>query len=359
MHIIHLVSNHTWGGGEQYVLDLARTMAAEGHCIEIISRPVSQVVDRFTKAGLAPVAKMPLRGAIDFISPLRLASRLRQCDDVIIHVHNFKDAIIATRARSLSGNGKVRVVLTRHLIKEGHTSGLYRDLYARLDAIIFVSELAREGFLKSNPPVDRSKLHVVHNSIRVPSPSTAPELTTPSDTPIIMCHGRISPEKGLDTLLNALSRITDCKWILRIAGEGTAQHVGPLKQQAVRLGIAERVEWLGFRTDIHSVIPTATIGVVPSTWQEPFGLAVLDYMAHGVPVITTNNGAQPEYLTSGQDAILVPPADADALAKALRSILSSPEHGATIGRAGAETFNSRLSYPHFLNNIYSVYQSVR
>ena len=66
MHVIHLVSNNTWGGGEQYVLDLSRAMVADGHHIEIITRPVSDVIDRFTGCGLSPVAKMPLRGAIDF-----------------------------------------------------------------------------------------------------------------------------------------------------------------------------------------------------------------------------------------------------------------------------------------------------
>ncbi|MDE5923045.1 MAG: glycosyltransferase family 4 protein [Muribaculum sp.] len=359
MHIIHLVSNNTWGGGEQYVLDLSQAMVADGHHIEIITRPVNDVIDRFTRCGLSPVAKMPLRGAIDFISAVRLGARLRQCDEVIIHVHNFKDAIVATRARSLSGNDKVRIVLTRHLIKAGRTSAMYRDLYARLDAVIFVSDLARKEFLSSNPPIAPEKLHVVHNSIAVPRHTVVPADISKSDVPVIMHHGRISPEKGLDILLDALSTLTDIPWILRIAGEGTAGHVGPLKQQARRLDIDKRIEWLGFRPDVHSIIPSAAIGVVPSTWREPFGLAVLDYMSCGVPVVTTDNGAQPEYLTSGKDAILVPPSDSAALAAALRTLLTDNAVLQKIGTAGADTFNRSLSYPRFLQHIYSIYQSVR
>lgn len=359
MHIIHLVSNGTWGGGEQYVLDLSRALVSDGHRVEIISRPVNEVVDRFTANGLAPVARMPLRGAIDIISAVRLASRLRRCDEVIVHVHNFKDAIVATRARALSGNDKVRVVLTRHLVKEGRTSAIYRELYSRLDAIIFVSALARNEFLKSAPPISSDKLHVVHNSIVVPPHHSVPSDIPPTDVPVIMHHGRISPEKGLDVLFDALDMLADLPWQLRIAGEGKAQHVGPLKQQAKRLGIADRVEWLGFRTDVHDIIPTATIGVVPSTWCEPFGLAVLDYMAHGVPVVTTDNGAQPEYLTDGNDSLLVPPSDAAALASALRTLLTDEATRRRIARGAAATFDQSLSYPTFYNRILSVYQSVR
>ncbi len=359
MHVIHLVSNNTWGGGEQYVLDLSRAMVADGHHIEIITRPVSDVIDRFTGCGLSPVAKMPLRGAIDFISAVRLGTRLRQCDEVIVHVHNFKDAIVATRARALSGNSKVRIVLTRHLVKAGRTSSMYRDLYSRLDAVIFVSDLARKEFLSSNPPIDREKLHVVHNSIASPRATSLPEDIARTDVPVIMHHGRISPEKGLDVLFDALSTLTDLPWILRIAGEGSARNVGPLKQQSRRLGIDSRIEWLGFRPDVHSIIPSASIGVVPSTWREPFGLAVLDYMAGAVPVVTTDNGAQPEYLTPGKDAILVPPSDAGALAAALRTLLTDDDARQAIAAAGAETFRRSLSYPRFLQNIYSIYQSVR
>lgn len=113
-----------------------------------------------------------------------------------MHVHNFKDAIVATRARALSGNSKVRIVLTRHLVKAGRTSSMYRDLYSRLDAVIFVSDLARKEFLSSNPPIDREKLHVVHNSIASPRATSLPEDIARTDVPVIMHHGRISPEKG-------------------------------------------------------------------------------------------------------------------------------------------------------------------
>jgi glycosyltransferase involved in cell wall biosynthesis len=236
---------------------------------------------------------------------------------------------------------------------------MYTELYSHLNAVIFVSELAKREFLKTGPQIAPEKLYVVHNSITVPKPEAVPADIAASDVPVIMHHGRISPEKGLDVLFDALATLTDLPWRLRIAGVGVAQVVGPLKQQATRLEIADRVEWLGFRKDLHAIIPTASIGVVPSTWREPFGLAVLDYMAHGIAVITTDNGAQPEYLTSGKDALLVPPSDAKALADALRSLLSDDNRRSAIAAAGAATFAEKLSYDKFLQQICTIYQTIR
>lgn len=360
MHIIHLVSNKTWGGGEQYVFDLCQALRAEGHTVELIARPVESVTKRFADGGLAPAATMPLRGAIDIVSVMKLARRLRSAGETVVHVHNFKDALVAVRARALSGNDKVRVVLTRHLVKEARTSAMYNDLYARLDAVIFVSQMAMETFLKSAPKIDRAKLYTVHNSIRVPARAKASETptTTSPEVPAIMHHGRIVPEKGLNVLLDALATLTDLPWRLEIAGMGRPEDVGPLKQQVRRLGLDDRVEWLGFRDDIDSLIRHADIGAVPSQWAEPFGLAVLDYMARGVAVVTTNNGAQPEYLTDEKDALMVPPGSHEALAKALRRLLTDSALRHTIAGEGKRTFDEKLSYDRFLHEITDVYREV-
>ena len=138
MKIIHLGSNKVWGGGEQYVLDLATTFAAKGNDVSIVSRNINAVTHRFTDAGL-PVTTMALKGDIDIISPIKLARLIGKEQPVVLHVHNFKDATTALRARTLSRNSNVRIVMTRHLVKPAKK----KSLYNRLDAMIFVSHLAR------------------------------------------------------------------------------------------------------------------------------------------------------------------------------------------------------------------------
>ena len=349
MKIIHLVSNKVWGGGEQYVIDLATTFASKGNEVTIVSRDIDTVTHRFKDAGL-PVTTMALKGAIDIASPFKLARLIGKEQPVVIHVHNFKDATTALRARTLSRNKNVRIVMTRHLVKAAKR----KSLYNKLDAMIFVSHLAKNEFMTTSPVIDANKIHVIHNSIKH-TPVTAE--STPDKELTLMFHGRLSPEKGIDTLLRAFAKAAIADARLIIAGSGNEEYVKELHAIADKAGISQQITWTGHITDIHPLIARADIGVCPSRARESFGLAVIEYMAHGKPVITTDNGAQPEYLTNGVDGIMTPPDDVDALAAAIKS-LSDAQRRQAIGKAAQKTFEEQLAYPVFTERIENVYKTV-
>ena len=342
MRIIHLVSNKVWGGGEQYVLDLATAFASRGNDVTIVSRNINAVTHRFTDAGL-PVTTMALKGDIDIISPIRLARLIGKEQPVVLHVHNFKDATTALRARTLSRNSNVRIVMTRHLVKAAKR----KSLYNRLDAMIFVSHLAKNEFMSTSPVIDTAKVHVIHNSIK--------QLPATTDNGqhnglALMFHGRLSPEKGIDVLLKAFAQAAIPDARLVIVGSGNQEYMKELQTIAENAGIAQQVTWAGHTSDIHPLIAKADIGVCPSRARESFGLSVVEYMAHGKPVITTNNGAQPEYITDGKDGILIAPDDIGALATAMQSLVSSEKRQA-IGKAAKATFDAHLSFPIFIEKI--------
>ena len=349
MRIIHLVSNKVWGGGEQYVLDLATAFASRGNDVTIVSRNINAVTHRFTDAGL-PVTTMALKGDIDIISPIRLARLIGKEQPVVLHVHNFKDATTALRARTLSRNSNVRIVMTRHLVKAAKR----KSLYNRLDAMIFVSHLAKNEFMSTSPVIDTAKVHVIHNSIK--------QLPATTDNGqhnglALMFHGRLSPEKGIDVLLKAFAQAAIPDARLVIVGSGNQEYMKELQTIAENAGIAQQVTWAGHTSDIHPLIAKADIGVCPSRARESFGLSVVEYMAHGKPVITTNNGAQPEYITDGKDGILIAPDDIGALATAMQSLVSSEKRQA-IGKAAKATFDAHLSFPIFIEKIEKVYKTI-
>ncbi|MBR4967574.1 MAG: glycosyltransferase family 4 protein [Bacteroidaceae bacterium] len=349
MRIIHLVSNKVWGGGEQYVLDLATEFASRGNDVAIVSRNINAVTNRFTDAGL-PVTTMALKGDIDIISPIKLARLIGKEQPVVLHVHNFKDATTALRARTLSRNSNVRIVMTRHLVKPAKI----KSLYNRLDAMIFVSHLAKNEFMSTSPVIDTAKVHVIHNSIK--------QLPATTDNGqhnglALMFHGRLSPEKGIDTLLKAFAQAQIADARLIIVGSGNQEYVKELQTIAENAGIAQQVTWAGHTSDIHPLIAKADIGVCPSRARESFGLSVVEYMAHGKPVITTNNGAQPEYITDGKDGILIAPDDVGALATAMQSLVSNEKRQA-IGKAAKATFDAHLSFPIFIEKIEKVYKTI-
>lgn len=141
--------------------------------------------------------------------------------------------------------------------------------------------------------------------------------------PIIAVVARLIPEKGVDVLLHACVRIRDIPWHLRIVGHGTEEE--RLRAIAVRLGLTDRVEFLGLRDDVEATLSEASINVHPCLWEEAFGLTIAEAMAAGCVTIASRIGGIPELITDGETGVLVPPGDDRQLAAALRELLKEPE----------------------------------
>lgn len=355
MKIFHVSSNKVWGGGEQYVLDLCRHLIADGYDVHVVCRNVGVLTERFRTLGTA-VSTLPLRGITDAVSAWRMSRMLASAGRCVVHVHNFKDAFTAAYARRLSGNRDVRIVVTRHLVRRGKTSLPYRWLYRETDAIVFVSELARREFLSVNPPVDESKLIVVHNSIVLGDTTTEAgdlraEYGIPDGSTLLMYHGRLAAEKGIDTLLQAVAETHREDIHLVMIGTGSDAYTHHIRTMADSLGIAGRVHLPGFRHDVIPYIRQADIGVMPSVVRESYLLSGLEYMSQQKCLITTDNGGQAEYVRHGINGLLCPPADAGALARTIVTAIDDVALRDAIGRQARADFETRMNYQTFYNNI--------
>lgn len=349
----------TWGGGEQYVLDLSRKCREVGDNVVIVSRGSTAVDDRFRREGLEPVT-MRMGGMLDFKSPRALSRLILDMpeDDVVVHVHTFKDAELAARAKSLVGGRKrVNLVCTRHLVKKGKRGWRWKKIYNGIDHLIFVSNLSKEEFLSGRPSIDSGKLIVVHNSVLPPEIGKREEPEARSkDRFQLLYTGRISREKGIDVLIKGLGFLKGEPVELRIAGAGPESLRKELMELAQNEGVSDRIKWLGFVADVYDEIRNADVCVVPSVWREPFGLTILEGMSQGKCVVTSNNGAQKEIITDGRDGVLVDPSDAEGLAEAILRLYRNPELREKIGERALVTFRNKFSYPIFLNKIREIYK---
>jgi glycosyltransferase involved in cell wall biosynthesis len=152
----------------------------------------------------------------------------------------------------------------------------------------------------------------------------------------------MQPYKGFHVLLDAVRRLRQQgreDVVLALCGEGP--QLPELREQARPLG--EQVRFLGRRDDVPQLLGGATIAVVPSLWEEAFGLAVAEGMAAGVPVVASRIGGIPEQVEDGQSGLLVPPGDADALAGALLRLLSDPEERTRLAAQGRERARNHFS----------------
>lgn len=133
--------------------------------------------------------------------------------------------------------------------------------------------------------------------------------------------GRLSPEKGIQCLLDAWTLLPD-QLELKILGDG------PLADTVAAAASADaRIDWLGHQpaTTVHTVMKEAKFLIVPSIWYEPFGLCVVEAFANGTPVIASRIGAMPEIIEHGKTGFLFDPADAAALARLTTAAFQQPE----------------------------------
>ncbi len=360
-HIIHIISNKVWGGGERYALDLCNALRDHDYKVTaIIRRKSTAVADQFRAKGIETLT-LRLGGAFDVFSAIKLSKILDRaaanCNRVVVHIHNFKDATTVLRAKALAtAKDKIKIVCTRHLISQAKTDRSHITLYNSLDDIIFVSKIAQDEFLLTEPTIDRNKLHVIHNSIIAPAPTANNK--SKSDTIALLFTGRIAQEKGIETLLRAMAKAkTKDKLRLNICGTGNPNYITQLQRTASDLDIADSINWLGYIDNIWAEISRADIGIMPSTVRESFGLSILEYMSQGKAVITTSNGAQPEIVTDGKDGLLVPSDDAEAMSAAIDKLAQDSDLRHTIGAAARNTYLTRFSYEHFFKAITEIYNA--
>ena len=363
--IFQIFANPSWGGGEQFVYDLSRRLMADGRRVVLVSRPSAVIGQRVAALG-APFHTLPMKGVADMLSALMLAHLIVKYRPATIHVHHFKDAFTAVYARLLcrAFGFRPRIVLTRHLVKPGKRGWIYRWLYGQIDRIAFVSELARREFLAGKPAVNPSKLCVIPNSVpeigEKPLAEELPDLRRKfgidPGTPLLFFCGRLVPEKGCDVLIKSCAQLKGRPFALFVAGNGTSEYETFLKDMTEQAGIGRQTHFLGFVQDVRSLLKQADLCAFPSVWAEPFGLTIIEAMQAGRALVTTDNGAQPEFVDNGTTGLLVPPADEERLAEALRRLLADDDLRRRMGRAAKECFDRHFSYERFYVRYLELYE---
>lgn len=193
----------------------------------------------------------------------------------------------------------------------------------------------------------------------IPNPLTAEELHQDFSSKNLVkdrlvFFGRLSEEKGIDTLLRALALVPEKELV--IIGEGPAK--AELEALATELGMANRVQFVGsrFGMELSSELKKAEAVVVPSAWYENLPYVVTESLALGLVVIAAESGGIPERITYGENGFLYPLGDTGALIEILQGL--SRQDLTTI-RHNAQKSVSDLSPEIFLQKIETLYQTLR
>jgi glycosyltransferase involved in cell wall biosynthesis len=180
------------------------------------------------------------------------------------------------------------------------------------------------------------------------------------DTVVIGAVSRLSPEKGLDYLLQSFAQLRQRlrqPLALRLAGDGPEE--GKLRNLARRLGIESDVEFRGWvaHEQLPAFLQEIDVFALPSTW-EGFGVAAVEASAMALPVVATNVYGIPDAVLDGRTGILVPPRDSDALAAALETLVADAAERRRLGESGREYVASQYDWRRNIAQMDRIYEDI-
>jgi glycosyltransferase involved in cell wall biosynthesis len=205
------------------------------------------------------------------------------------------------------------------------------------------------------PPLDLSVFDVGRPSTLTPS-----TFGVPAASPCFGIVGMLISWKGQDVFLRAAGRVLEqipnaYVFVVGAAPPGDRAFAESLRALAVNLGIADRVVFTGFRSDVPDVLKLLDVVVHASVQKEPFGRVIAEAMVMGRPVVATNAGGPTEIIEDGETGFLVPPRDDEALAARIIALLQDPAMAKRIGEAGRQAVIEKFSAEDHARLVTQVY----
>lgn len=305
MKILHIMAGHHPGGAETYSTDVMLSMQKAGMDQVIVMSKRAPRYGELKAAGLninTGVLAVPIRPLQKFL----LKRLIKKNKPTIIHCW-------MRRAASLMPRTSLPVI--------GWFGGYYNPAhFGRCTHFVGVTKDITAHMVKHGVKPERTQFIPTFPDIAPLPPLDRFNLSTPRDVKVILALSRLHPKKGLDTLLEALQQMPNCyAWL---AGEGPLRR--ELENLAKKLGIIDRVRFLGWRTDRAALLRAADLCVLPSRY-EPFGTVILEAWAAGTPLVACRSAGPAAHVDDGVNGLLVPIDDVGALAAAMMRVLGDED----------------------------------
>lgn len=359
-HVLLVIDSLDVGGAERHVIGLGSALVRRGYRVTLACAAGGALQEAAEAAGMlvCVVARHPVKRRFDVGYMLGLADVLRRHTVDLVHAHLYASV---TAAAAALADTHLPLLVTEHSQADWRSRRARRrsrSAYARAGRIIAVSDaIARR--LREEDRVCEDKVIVVPNALVPPCEAGLQQQDEPSlgTGPRIGVVARLQPEKGVASFLDAASIILRQVPLARFLVVGDGPERAALQDRAAQLGLDGAVEFLGFRLDAPSLIGKLDVLAIPS-FNEGTPLVALEAMAAGVPVVASAVGGIPEQVRHGQEGLLMPAGDADALAAAVLLLLSDPGLRQRLGAAGRKRVGSLYSLGAMTAATETVYRMV-
>lgn len=369
--VLHLIGSFETGGSETQAVQLVRLLHADSRC-EVFAACLDRRGPLGAKLAAVGINDIPEYKLTSFhnwnaITQLRrLVWYLRARRISVVHTHDFYTNIFGITAACLAGV-PVRIAARRESSSFRSSVKRAAERIAYRYATVVLANCADVKRQLVTEGVDERKIRVIYNGLdtqRFYLPESASRVQIansfgldPSKRFISLVANLRHAVKDHPTFLRAAARVSqqepDTRFVL--AGEGPL--AGEIREFTTHLGVADRVIFLGRCDRVPDVLAITDVAVLSSV-SEGFPNSVLEYMAAGCPVVSTDVGGVREMLTPGEGGYLVKPGDDAAMADSILNILRNPSLACSMREHGRRAAEQRFSCKALLENVLSLYDTL-
>jgi glycosyltransferase involved in cell wall biosynthesis len=367
LRILHISSARSLGGGERHLADLANALARRGHEVYAALRPRSPLGAELTEVPAENIFAVRLRNALDLGSAHALARFVRARRIEVVHAHVARDYPLA--AMACWRNRRAKLIVTRHVLFR--LNRLHTLTLARASRVIAVSRAVERALLAQKILRPR-KVTVIPNGIdfrRFDADVDAFDreefrrrLKVAPGSFLVGTVGELKRQKGQEDFLRAAAVVArdDGSTHFVIAGADAGhrgEHRAALERLSAELQLKNRVSFTGRVEEVAPLLRALDV-YVSASHTESFGLAIVEAMAAGLPVVTTATAGAREIVRDEETGLVVPVGDHEALAAAVLRLLNSENERARLGRAASAVARERFSLDRMVDATEQVYKAV-
>jgi glycosyltransferase involved in cell wall biosynthesis len=355
---ILIVSQVTVSGVAICVRDLVRAAVASGYDVTVAC-PAKGDLAAWAEEEGATWERVEMRRAPhpgDLLAVLRVRRLSRA--STLVHLHSSKAGAVGRLALASLGRSRPPSVFTPHgwsWLVGGRAGPAYRLIERILlpvtTAVVAVSDEERsdgQAVLGSRA----ARIRVIPNGVDAGRFSPHGPVTTRTADPLVVCVGRLDPARGADVAVAALALMTTPGVRLRLVGDGSER--AQIEDQVGQLGLAGRVEMVGFRADPAPDLRAADVVVVPSRY-DGMALVLLEAMACGAAIVATQVPGSSALGAAGE---IVPVEDPLAVARAIDGLLADPNRRRFLGVAARERVVAHYPLQGSLGRIIGLWQDL-
>lgn len=368
LKVLHIIGGGEFGGAEKHILNLAGAFDPQAVDLTIcclFSAPFAGVAAR---AGINALA-VPMRSKADFGVIKKLAGLIHSGEYDIVHTHGVRANLLGRLAARLTG--KKKVITTVHSLLERDYQGIVsrcannlaeRSTRSLTDHFIAVSQGLKDRLVAGGVPANR--VTVIHNGILLEGIKSSgaagtaiKEKLSIRDAALVGIVARLHAVKGHRYFIEAAQEVLQQRPQTRflIVGDGPCRPF--LEKFAGDMEINDKITFTGFVEDVYTLMAELDLLVISSLW-EGFGLTAIEAMVLGVPVVATEVGGLPEVVRHGETGLLVPPANAAALAKRIIWMLDHPREAREMAAKGGDVVQRKFTAGEMARRTVDLYRKV-